>query len=153
MSRPTKIVYAFICMSLLFVSINNTNAEVYRWIDSDGKVQFSDQKPKDRQVERLNLEVNTYTSVTYEDSIFDTSGSGGRNKRVVMYSTAWCGYCKKARRYFEKKSISYTEYDIEKNKRAKKQYNKMGATGVPVILVGRKRMNGFSVNGFERIYR
>ena len=90
--------YAFICMSLLFVSINNTNAEVYRWIDSDGKVQFSDQKPKDRQVERLNLEVNTYTSVTYEDSIVDTSGSGGRTQRVVMYLTAWCGCCTKAGR-------------------------------------------------------
>jgi len=153
MSWHPKIVHVIICMSLLFIGINNTNAEVYRWIDSDGKVQFSDQKPENRQVEQLYLEVNTYTNVTYDDSIFDTNVSGGRNKRVVMYSTTWCGYCKKARQYFEKKSIPYTEYDIDKDKRAKKQYNKMGATGVPVILVGKKRMNGFSASGFERIYR
>ena len=29
----------------------------------------------------------------------------------------------------------------------------LGATGVPVILVGKKRMNGFSVKGFQRIYQ
>lgn len=29
----------------------------------------------------------------------------------------------------------------------------LGATGVPVILVGKMRMNGFSVKGFQRIYQ
>jgi hypothetical protein len=28
----------------------------------------------------------------------------------------------------------------------------MGATGVPVILVAKQRMNGFSEAGFEKIY-
>ena len=36
--------------------------------------------------------------------------------------------------------------------RQKKRYKEMGATGVPVILVGNKRMNGFSEDGFESIY-
>ena len=70
-----------------------------------------------------------------------------------MYSAEWCGYCKKAKRYFNMKGISYTEYDVEKNARAKSEYEKMGATGVPVILVGKKRMNGFSEKGFEKLYR
>ncbi|WP_198147347.1 glutaredoxin family protein [Gilvimarinus polysaccharolyticus] len=33
--------------------------------------------------------------------------------RVVMYAS-WCGYCKKARRYFRANNIPFTEYDIEK---------------------------------------
>ena len=69
-----------------------------------------------------------------------------------MYSTDWCHYCKKARQYFKKNNIAYTEYDIDKNKKAKRRYKEMGATGVPVILVGKKRMNGFNQKGFERIY-
>ena len=153
MNRYLSVAHCIVYISLLFIGINEVNADVYRWIDNDGKVHFSDQKPENRQVEQLFLEINTYSNVTYDESIFDTSVGGGKHKRVVMYSTTWCGYCKKARRYFEKKSIPFTEYDIEKNKRAKKQYNKMGATGVPVILVGRKRMNGFSASGFEKIYR
>jgi glutaredoxin-like YruB-family protein len=70
-----------------------------------------------------------------------------------MYSTAWCGYCKKARKYFTSKGIAFIEYDIEKNARAKRDYDALGGKGVPVILVGKKRMNGFSPQGFDRIYK
>ncbi|MFT5419606.1 MAG: glutaredoxin-like YruB-family protein [Candidatus Endobugula sp.] len=69
-----------------------------------------------------------------------------------MYSTAWCGYCKKARKYFTSKGIAFIEYDIEKNARAKRDYDALGGKGVPVILVGKKRMNGFSPQGFDRLY-
>ena len=122
-------------------------AEIYKWIDENGKVQFSDEKPDHMQVEEVRLEINTFTNVTYDLSVFDTGG------KVVMYATDWCGYCKKARRYFKKNNIPFTEYDIEKDSRAYRRYKRMGATGIPVILVGKKRMNGFSVKGFERIYQ
>jgi hypothetical protein len=36
---------------------------------------------------------------------------------VVLYSTAWCGYCRKAREFFAANGIRYVEYDIEKNRR------------------------------------
>ena len=45
------------------------------------------------------------------------------------------------------------EYDIEKSSKGKRLYQDLGATGVPVILVGKQRMNGFSEAGFELIYR
>ena len=70
-----------------------------------------------------------------------------------MYSTSWCAYCKKAKRYFESNDIPFTEYDIETNANARARYDRMEATGVPVILVGKKRMNGFSEEGFRRIYQ
>lgn len=122
-------------------------AEVYKWIDENGKIHFSDQKPDGLKSETLDIQVNTFTSVSYDLSIFDTGG------KVIMYSTSWCGYCKKAKRYFKKNNIPFTEYDIETNSKARRQYKKMGATGVPVILVGKKRMNGFSAAGFARLYR
>ena len=69
-----------------------------------------------------------------------------------MYSTDWCGYCKQARQYFKKNKIDFVEYDIEKSRNVRRAYKKLGATGVPVILVGKQRMNGFSIAGFNRIY-
>ena len=135
---------------LLFLSIfvgANAFAEIYKWTDVNGNVHFSDQKPSHLESKEVNLKINTYKGVSYDVSIFDTG------KKVVMYSTNWCAYCKKAKKYFKRKGIRFTEYDIEKNSKAKRQYNKMGAKGVPVILVGSKRMNGFSEKGFERIYK
>lgn len=122
-------------------------AEIYRWTDENGKVHFSDRDPGDQKTESMEIRVNVYKSVSYDASIFDTG------PEVVMYSASWCPYCKKARNYFKAKGIAFTEYDIEKDAGAKSRYERMGATGVPVILVGKKRMNGFSEEGFERIYR
>jgi len=136
----TSLIITILCASPL-------HAEMYKWVDEAGKTHFSDSKPRSVSAEPLELKINTYTHVTIDESIFDVG------PEVIMYSASWCGYCKKARRYFNKNKIRFTEYDIEKNARAKRKYDKLHATGVPVILVGKKRMNGFSEEGFERIYR
>ncbi len=154
---PPIIKILIVIVSLLILS-SSLNAEIYKWKDGDGKVHFGDSKPDTFKVEELKLEINTYTSVSYEDINFNSTGAGPANadpgsNKVSLYSTAWCGYCKKAKAYFKKNNIAYTEYDIEKDMAAKKRYKKMGAKGVPVIIVGNKRMNGFSARGFERIYR
>lgn len=74
-------------------------------------------------------------------------------RQVVMYATSWCPYCQQARNYFREQGIPYIEYDIEKDADAKRAYKAFGGRGIPVIFVGKRRMNGFSVAGFNRIYR
>jgi len=131
----------------LLLSSSVSYAEIYKWVDANGKVHFSDQKSASFKSEELTLEINTYTNVAVDKSIYNVG------PKVVMYSTNSCGYCKKARKYFNKNNISYTDYNIEKNAQAKRRFKKMGARGVPVILVGNKRLNGFSERGFKRIYK
>ena len=63
---------------------------------------------------------------------------------VKMYATDWCPYCKQAREYFARNGIPYTELDIEKSETARAEYRSIGGRGIPVILVGSERMNGFS---------
>ncbi len=121
-------------------------SEIYKWVDENGKVHFSDSKPSGAEAEKQNLEINTYSHVSFGDAGVNVG------QKVVMYSTEWCTYCKKARKYFKKNNIQFVERDIEKSRSAKKQYEKIGGKGVPVILVGEKRMNGFSEKGFLKIY-
>ncbi len=63
---------------------------------------------------------------------------------VKMYATDWCPYCKQARDYFARNGIPYTELDIEKSEAARAEHKSIGGRGIPVILVGSERMNGFS---------
>lgn len=70
-----------------------------------------------------------------------------------MYATSWCPYCQQARNHFRQQGIAYTEYDIERDADAKRRYQAFGGRGIPVIFVGKRRMNGFSVSGFNKIYR
>lgn len=75
------------------------------------------------------------------------------SKQVVMYATSWCPYCQQARNYFREQGIPYVEHDIEKDAEAVRTYKAFGGKGIPVIFVGQRRMNGFSVAGFNKIYR
>jgi len=139
------LIKTLISLALITLSLH-VYAEVYQWTDDKGKVHFSDKKPATVQAEELKLDINTYSNVKIEESENDVG------QKVVMYSTSWCGYCKKARTYFRKNNIAYVDYDIEKNTKAKKRYDKLGATGVPVIFIGKKRMSGFSEQRFEQLY-
>lgn len=125
-------------------------AEIYKWTDANGNVHFGDSPKAENRAEPVVVEVNSYEHVAIEPVEFY---QGAGSKRVTMYATSWCGYCRKARTYFQKNGIAYVEYDIEKDERARRMYDLLGGKGVPVILVGKKRMNGFSEGGFERIYQ
>lgn len=146
LQRPPSLLLAVFSLAITL----SVQAEIYKWTDASGQVHFSDQKPANLELAPLKLKINTYQSVSYGKS--DSPVGNRASSKVVMYSTDWCGYCKQARNYFRQKSIPFIEYDIEKNSSARTQYAKLGATGVPVILVGKRRMNGFSVNGFQKIY-
>lgn len=140
-----KLLRIAICISCI-AAIGAAHAEIYRWTDQNGKVHFADRPSAAHTSETVKLRINTYESVGYDTSATDAG------KDVVMYSASWCGVCKKARRYFEDSRIAFTEFDIDKNPKARSAYEKLGARGVPVILVGKQRMNGFSIEGFRRIY-
>ncbi|MEM7195663.1 MAG: hypothetical protein AAF402_11980 [Pseudomonadota bacterium] len=47
----------------------------------------------------------------------------------------------------------FKEYDIEQSTAGKIAFEKTGGRRVPVILVGDRRMNGFTESGFELLYR
>lgn len=73
--------------------------EVYKWVDEYGKIHFGDKKPKGEEVEEVSIKINSIKTVTYESSTIDTG------KKVIMYSASWCGYCKKAKKYFKNNGI------------------------------------------------
>ena len=145
MNKKASLVFAIVVLGLATPGVAFSG--IYRWVDEDGKVHFSDKPSKSHSSEAVKLRINTYEGVSYDTSSFDVG------KEVVMYSASWCGVCKKARRYFAERGINYTERDIENSARGKMEFKKLGAKGVPVILVGNRRMNGFSVEGFEKLYQ
>ena len=128
------------------------HSEIYQWKDADGNVQFGDRPPPSKKARRIELEINSYESVTIEPFVPFKSNRPSRGKSVVMYSTSWCGYCRKARNYMKSNNISFEDYDIEKSEKARREYNKLNGRGVPVLLIGDKRMNGFNVGTFKKLY-
>jgi glutaredoxin len=71
---------------------------------------------------------------------------------VVMYATAWCPYCAKARAYFKQTNTAFVEHDIEGSATAHAEYKRLGGRGVPLILIGNEKLHGFSELAFEAAY-
>ncbi|MFW2388598.1 MAG: glutaredoxin family protein [Polyangiales bacterium] len=74
-----------------------------------------------------------------------------RRVPVLMYSTAWCGVCKRARAYFEKNRIAFEERDVDKDATARVEYLQLNPRrSVPTIKIGDEVIVGFSPGSVER---
>ena len=69
-----------------------------------------------------------------------TSADAGK---VVMYATQSCGYCAKARSYFDNRGVAFEERDIEKSSSAHAEWKSLGGVGTPLIVIGGERFHGF----------
>jgi glutaredoxin len=137
-------------LSASFLASGSAHAEVYKWKDANGQINFSDQNIGHPTAKTVTIKINSYDHVSYTTALKSLQLPASNS--VVLYGTTWCGYCKKARQYFQKTGIAFTEYDVEKSAKGKSDYHAMQGNGVPIILVGEKRMNGFSEDGFQNIY-
>lgn len=84
----------------------------------------------------------------FEAKATEGAGAPGESQGVVVYSTAWCGVCKKAKRLLKSWSVPFTEKDIEASASAqrelaqKAQAQGINPGGVPVIDVGGVLLQG-----------
>jgi glutaredoxin 3 len=70
------------------------------------------------------------------------AGSGGRPK-VVIYATAWCGYCERARQIFRRKGVEFDEVDVDSGAAARREMlTRSGRRSVPQIFIGERHVGG-----------
>ena len=73
---------------------------------------------------------------------------------VTIYTTPTCGYCTKAKQYFQQNKVPFTEYNVAQDtRRAEEMVRKSGQMGVPVIDVHGKIIVGFNQPEVERALR
>ena len=63
--------------------------------------------------------------------------------RITLYTTPACPQCRQAKHYLQRMGLRFQEFDIHNSSRAKKAFARLGARGVPVIIVGEARIDGF----------
>jgi len=137
-------------------------AQIYTWKDKDGRIVISDNPPpgSEKQIEKAGEE-RLFQSAPQQESAAQTEPvrsapvaapvqeermRPARDIRVIMYTTSWCGYCKKAREYLGSLGASAAEYDIDRQPEKREEMLKKsnGARGVPVIDV-----EGIIIRGYN----
>lgn len=73
------------------------------------------------------------------------------NKKVIIYSTPACVYCKVAKNFFKKNKIKYKEVDVSKDEKAQEEIvEKSKQLGVPVIEIDGEIFVGFDRAAIEK---
>jgi glutaredoxin len=160
---------------ILLCLVSLAGGDIYTWVDNKGVKHFSNDPPPDAAPAQRREEVRHSSGqyarweeqrkskqnqmlgkdqpgdqISKEESRVTApvaKGPGG----VVMYATMTCGYCTRARVFFKKHNIAYTEYDIANDKKARERFKKLNGTGVPLIFVGEKRVPGFNKQLLRRL--
>ena len=121
--------------------------KVYKWTDVDGRVHFSD-KPVDAP-NAEEVKIRSFSGAA--DVTLDGNDFGAREVKIL--TTTWCGVCKQAKTYLAGKGISFSEYDIETSDVGMQEFKRLGGKGVPIILVGKQRMDGFSASRLDQMLK
>jgi glutaredoxin len=64
-------------------------------------------------------------------------------KSVIIYTTTWCGVCKMAKGLLDRLDVKYEEYDVDTTDKGKQDYQTLEGQGVPIILIGGERIDGY----------
>ena len=121
----------------------HAQTNVYRWVDKDGKVQFSDSPPpadaKDATQRRLGGGGDEDTQLPYATQF------AKRRNPVTLYSGGDCGdACVKGRELLERRGIPYTERDAQNNDADREALKKLvGSPFVPTLVVGEATTKGY----------
>jgi glutaredoxin-like YruB-family protein len=157
-------------IATVLLAFSISRAETYQWVDENGVVTFKDTPPP---ISRKHKKVKVYQDSDFAPSPPPQPAAPTRGSKsaaapaaqvasrpvpapqvrfagtVEMYVTSWCGYCKQAQSYLKSKGVPFVTYDIEKDSSAKQRHKELGGHGVPLIVIGSNKMNGFSPESMD----
>lgn len=131
---------------LLFPSLAFT--QVFRWVDENGKVQYSDKPPPPnaKNVQKKSLSGGAASSTPLPFALQEAS----KNFPVTLYTNEECkDICAQARDLLNKRGVPYKEISIE-DKQGLDGFKKLtGGSSFPVMLVGRDMQKGYESSVFH----
>lgn len=121
------------------------HAGVYKWTDAQGRLHYGDAPPPAARTTQLRLQ-------SFAGPV-QVSQAMGADSGVTIYTTEWCGVCKRAKAFFKQNGVPFREWDVEKSDYGETRFRQLGGSGVPLITVGSEKMMGFDANRFMEAWK
>jgi glutaredoxin len=142
--------YRSACLAaLLLAATFGHAAQLYRWVDKDGRVHYTDQPPprEARSAERKRLGDRPGTQ-----NLPYALQEAARNIPVTVYTASDCGdACKQGAAYLAKRGIPHTEKDARDPATADALMKLTGGKlEVPVMTVGSNVLRGYEAGAWGR---
>jgi glutaredoxin 3 len=74
------------------------------------------------------------------------------DRKLVIYYTPTCPYCKRVKEYLSRKGIPYAAYNVAADRdAAREMVKRSGQLGVPVIIIDDRVIVGFNQAQLDKI--
>lgn len=123
-----------------------TAAQLYRWVDDKGRVEWRDTPPpaSAKKIERRNVEGSTIQTSTLPYGLQQAV----KNHPVTLYLTGCGDACTKARAHLTRRGIPFTEKNPQEDLDAYKKLTN-GGMEVPLLFVGREPFKGYLESSWD----
>ncbi len=144
------LLFSVFCLSLATPIVSG---EIYKWTDQNGNVVFSDTPPPPGVKGEIREFREEGTETPKIQGHFPKPKNEGIHEArpykeisVIMYMTAWCPYCDKARNFLRSLDVHLIEYNIERDMSKKEEMlsKSDGSKGVPLIDI-----EGIIIKGYN----
>ncbi len=134
---------------------------VYKSIGPDGRTVYSDQPPTTGKLQKtmkfeLAASALPASAASYMEQFRKTHPSAAPQaggKGVTLYSAVWCGYCRQAKGWLAAHGVAYTDIDVDAPGGTAALAQVAGAgTGIPVLVVDGRPLNGFSADAYDSAF-
>jgi len=114
-------------------------AQLYRWVDENGNVEYRDTPPPSsaKKVEQRSVGGSTVEASSLPFSLQQAV----KNFPVTLWNSTCGAPCDQAREYLARRGVPHTEKDPQNNVEAFKKLT--GGIDVPVLYVGSNRLTGY----------
>jgi glutaredoxin len=114
--------------------------DLYRWVDSSGKVHYGDAPPPDA----AQIETRKFPDTPADGSLPYETRRAQQNFPVTLYVSDNCGdFCDKARSLLRKRGIPFTEKNLATRADVDAFRQMSGSDTVPSLSVGKTVLKGF----------
>src|SRR5450631_1746608 len=143
---------ALLLALLLFVASGVASAQVqqvYRYVDVDGKVVYSDKPPppnaKDAQAKRVTANSIETSALSY------ATQQAQERYPVTLYSFACGVVCETAQGLLNKRGVPHTVIDVSAGDGADKLKKLSGGLDAPALQVGEQYASGFNEGKWQAL--
>jgi glutaredoxin-like YruB-family protein len=114
----------------------------WQYVDESGSVRFA------RSLEEVPAAWRDRAGRVELDAPPTGAGSAGTAAQaepaVVVYTTSWCGWCRKTLAWLDEQGVAYVNKDIEADDRHREELmRKTGRTSIPVVEIGGELVKGY----------
>lgn len=139
---------SILLFAMLVFAVPAQAAQLYRWVDDKGRVEWRDTPPPAiaKKVEKRTVDGSVIETSTLPYSLQQAV----KNFPVTLYANNCGEGCDKARAHLARRGVPYTQKNPQDDVEAYKKLTG-GGMQVPLLFVGRDRLTGYEDGAWDRM--